>query len=340
MDFPEFYNNTALAFANYTGPLPDRPILQRRFSILEQQLPIDSPLLTFQAYTRDIFEYPWIFILPGVSVPLYLAMVFFLPYFIHKKRECKLAMQIWNFLLTLLSVAMFAVLSTSVFADMLNYSNPVYYVSCLPGGSLTVGLVPYAAIAFMFSKYLELVDTLFLILKKKEVIFLHWYHHATVLVYSWFSVILMYPPANIFGIVNSFVHCVMYSYYFIASFGVRPWWGKYVTRIQLAQMVVGILTTTSWAYYYYLSDLPCGFWSPLAKNLTVYNIPAESLLMISTLVMYVSYFILFLNLYLNRFGGANNTESKSANTTSSTSTNKRGQAAKKGQKAQEKKKNK
>lgn len=40
---------------------------------------------------------------------------------------------------------------------------------------------------FALSKPIELLDTLFLILRKRPVIFLHWYHHVTVLLYTWLS---------------------------------------------------------------------------------------------------------------------------------------------------------
>lgn len=41
--------------------------------------------------------------------------------------------------------------------------------------------------AFCFSKLPELIDTVFIVLRKQPLIFLHWYHHASVLVYCWFS---------------------------------------------------------------------------------------------------------------------------------------------------------
>ena len=34
-------------------------------------------------------------------------------------------------------------------------------------------------------KWYELSDTLFLILRKREIIFLHWYHHAATLLLCW-----------------------------------------------------------------------------------------------------------------------------------------------------------
>lgn len=39
--------------------------------------------------------------------------------------------------------------------------------------------------AFMWSKAVELGDTFFLILRKRPVIFLHWYHHVSVLLFTW-----------------------------------------------------------------------------------------------------------------------------------------------------------
>lgn len=38
---------------------------------------------------------------------------------------------------------------------------------------------------FSLSKVIELGDTAFIILRKQPLIFLHYYHHATVLIYTW-----------------------------------------------------------------------------------------------------------------------------------------------------------
>uniref|UniRef100_A0A670ITT2 Elongation of very long chain fatty acids protein n=1 Tax=Podarcis muralis TaxID=64176 RepID=A0A670ITT2_PODMU len=40
------------------------------------------------------------------------------------------------------------------------------------------------AYAFVLSKAPELGDTIFIVLRKQKLIFLHWYHHITVLLYS------------------------------------------------------------------------------------------------------------------------------------------------------------
>jgi elongation of very long chain fatty acids protein 6 len=38
----------------------------------------------------------------------------------------------------------------------------------------------------MASKVPETIDTLFIVLRRQKLIFLHWYHHATVLVYCFY----------------------------------------------------------------------------------------------------------------------------------------------------------
>merc|ERR1712127_1141715 len=40
-------------------------------------------------------------------------------------------------------------------------------------------------ILFVLSKFAELWDTFFIVVHKKPLIFLHWYHHITVLLYCW-----------------------------------------------------------------------------------------------------------------------------------------------------------
>ena len=52
------------------------------------------------------------------------------------------------------------------------------------------------------------------------------------------------PAFQMFGILNSFVHTIMYSYYALAAFGptIQPylWWKRYITQIQITQFAIFI----------------------------------------------------------------------------------------------------
>lgn len=75
-------------------------------------------------------------------------------------------------------------------------------------------------VAFVLSKVPELVDTFFIIARKKKLIFLHWYHHATVLMYSFYLYKDRLAGGAYYGTMNFFVHAVMYSYYtLVGEFG-------------------------------------------------------------------------------------------------------------------------
>ena len=50
--------------------------------------------------------------------------------------------------------------------------------------------------AFIFSKPAELLDTLFIVLAKKPLIFLHYYHHTSVLIFSWYCLSKAYSPGR------------------------------------------------------------------------------------------------------------------------------------------------
>ena len=56
----------------------------------------------------------------------------------------------------------------------------------------------------------ELLDTLFLLLRKSPVILLHWYHHATVLLYCWHAYSVRIGTGLWFAAMNYSVHALMY----------------------------------------------------------------------------------------------------------------------------------
>ncbi|XP_066599196.1 very long chain fatty acid elongase AAEL008004 [Prorops nasuta] len=95
---------------------------------------------------------------------------------------------------------------------------------------------------YFFAKIIELLDTVFFVLRKKQnqVSFLHVYHHTITCFFSWcYLKVIPGEQGMLLGFLNSVVHIIMYTYYLIAALGPQYrkylWWKKYMTSIQLVQ---------------------------------------------------------------------------------------------------------
>lgn len=123
---------------------------------------------------------------------------------------------------------------------------------------------------FYFSKYIELMDTMFFVLRKKhsQITFLHIFHHSFMPWTWWWGITL--TPAGGMGsfhaMVNAVVHVIMYFYYGLAAAGPRfqkfLWWKKYMTAIQLTQFV---LVSVHISQYYFMEK--CDYQVPIFIHL-------------------------------------------------------------------------
>ena len=97
---------------------------------------------------------------------------------------------------------------------------------------------------FVLSKLFELCESIYIILEKKPLRFLHWYHHFVTYTFSVYSLILNNPSALYYAWMNLAVHAIMYFYYSIATITqTTPSWGIVVTLGQIVQMIIGVLVT-------------------------------------------------------------------------------------------------
>lgn len=150
---------------------------------------------------------------------------------------------------------------------------------------------------FILSKIPELFDTVFIVLRKKPLVFLHWYHHITVLLFCWHSYVTESPGGIYFAAMNYAVHFIMYFYYFLMAIRMMPKWfpAGIVTMAQISQMVVGVtLTIVSGHLYAY----------PRVSNSQMYRV-AKCDVKIDNLwaggLMYASYFALFVHFAIDRY---------------------------------------
>ncbi|KAL3269872.1 hypothetical protein HHI36_008929 [Cryptolaemus montrouzieri] len=97
---------------------------------------------------------------------------------------------------------------------------------------------------YYFSKFTEFFDTFFFVMRKKydQVSTLHVIHHGVMPMSVWFGV--KFTPgghSTFFGLLNTFVHIIMYSYYMVSAMGPQYqkylWWKKYLTTLQMVQFI-------------------------------------------------------------------------------------------------------
>uniref|UniRef100_A0A6B2LGW9 Elongation of fatty acids protein n=1 Tax=Arcella intermedia TaxID=1963864 RepID=A0A6B2LGW9_9EUKA len=168
-----------------------------------------------------------------------------------------------------------------------HYGSSYYQMICDPEGEAYEGLFGFMAFAFLISKFMEFGDTIFLIAKKKPIDFLHWYHHLTVMFYTWGSVANRNSLGQWFGLINALVHSLMYYYFWRVSLRHRLSWGIVVTVFQTTQMGIGLVLLASWVHYW-SAGMECGSEDPM---MTV----------VAGIVMYGSYLFLFLRFFVKRY---------------------------------------
>jgi elongation of very long chain fatty acids protein 6 len=248
----------------------------------------------------------WPHSIPIITVVGYLSMVFGLPHLLLMNKSTRNGisvgkiMPLWNLFLSVWSFFMAVGIGIPYLSHMINEG--YFETVCDEGRKLyepnTMG---FWAHMFVASKFAELVDTLFLILKhpSRPVPFLHWYHHTTVLLFTWYADLYQYT-GGIFMIVNATIHTFMYYYYFLKETGHNPTWALPLTLGQISQMFIGIFVNGTWIYMRWFQNRQCPCKEP-------------EIITAACLVMYASYAYLFLDFFFRRYVlGSSNTASKKA----------------------------
>ncbi|XP_028162542.1 very long chain fatty acid elongase 7-like [Ostrinia nubilalis] len=141
---------------------------------------------------------------------------------------------------------------------------------------------------YFIAKHLDLLDTVFFVLRKKDnqISFLHLYHHSAMVSWTWLH--LLHHPTDHFvcvGLLNSFVHVLMYAYYGLAALGPEyakfVWWKKHLTKVQLVQFILVV------SHLYYQQKLtPC---------------PIPAFFHYFCMTSIITFFFLFMNFYCRSY---------------------------------------
>lgn len=159
-------------------------------------------------FSKDIAALPFVqknlHTLPFVAVILYALTIFLLPKIL-KKSSKKVGLEVvglmkwWNLFLSVTSGIMF-------FAVGIPYVRLVledgFEATMCDANSKLFQPIPmyFFGSLFVYFKYAELLDTVFILIKNPErkVQFLHWYHHITVLLFSWYGMVWKYSAGYYF----------------------------------------------------------------------------------------------------------------------------------------------
>ena len=154
-----------------------------------------------------------------------------------------------------------------------------------------------------YFKYWEFADTLFLVLKKKKLLFLHVYHHMATAALCYSQIVNQTTLSWVIICLNLAVHVIMYGYYALASIGVRCPWKQLVTTGQIVQFVIDVVVCIYGIYHHYIHLYAP--WMPYVRY--CHGEPAAAF---SGLGILVSYLVLFIFFYRDTYKKAPKADKK------------------------------
>lgn len=210
---------------------------------------------------------------------IYLLVIYFLQKHMSSRSayDLKHTSAIWNGILAIFSIICVVREIPLLFSQLSHYS--FYRVTCDKSLFEKSPQLIFWGTLFLFSKVWELGDTLMIVLKKRNLKFVHWYHHVMTLITLWYGSFREAVHATLFCYANVVVHSFMYSYFAIKCMGIKIpiKIAMTITAVQILQMVFGVFISF-WIFWLIGNGYHC-------------DSPTDSVIVI--FFTYVSYVILF-----------------------------------------------
>lgn len=233
--------------------------------------------------------------LPVAAIALYVLGILYGQNVYFATREpwnWRTSLALWNFSLSAFSLIGFLRVLPQVAHNFTHYTWKENF--CFePESSYGQGPSGLWVMLFISSKFPELFDTFFIVIHKKPLIFLHWYHHISVLLYCWQAYVSKAPVGVIFCVMNYAVHAFMYFYYYLMAIHKKPKFlnAMYITVAQISQMVVGVAVTLASIYLLFFDK----------DAMSTEECKLKPVNIVAALIMYGSYLALFLEFFLKRY---------------------------------------
>lgn len=220
-------------------------------------------------------------------VTLYILVIFGTKYYMQDKPRFRLRnlLIVWNLGLSAFSVIAF-VRSIPEFIHII-WNHSFYHSACVPSFLEMDRVSSYWTWLVVVSKLIELGDTVFIVLRKQPLIFLHWYHHIMTLMIVWYTYKEVMPTARWFLVMNLFVHSLMYFYYAVRAMGytLSRKISMFLTTVQILQMIIGC-GINIYVFHLLNNNVPCGI-----SYKSVYIV----------FLLYFSYLVLFTNFFYQSY---------------------------------------
>ena len=224
---------------------------------------------------------------PVIAIMIYALLIKYGPSFMADKKrlEVKPLLFLWNTSLSLFSIVASYRAVSYILHNIRTEDFSVAKIVCDNDPDNVSG---FWVFLFTMSKFVEMGDTMFLILRKKSILFLHWYHHLTVLLFTWLAAVVNAPIGKFFATMNVVVHSFMYAYYALQTLSCFPLpklVSISITCMQISQMIAGIVIL-SLSYSMSVNSPTCR---------------SPAIILISGAVIYGSYFALFVDFFVKAY---------------------------------------
>ena len=258
---------------------------------------VDTPSFTYNRYLFDFEKnhdywqvYYWF--VDNWSLSCYIVGVYFLAIIIgqhlmkgRQPFQLKKQLLVWNIALALISFLVLIRCGPVYYDRIIEYG--FYGSMCYAGAAEHKQAMAFWAYVFTLAKVLELGDTALIVLMKKPLHLVHWFHHASVLLFTWYSFAHMSITQLSFMLANVLVHVCMYSY--LALKAMKAPMPKAaamaITILELIQLVFSIFINIA-GYLMKLGNDECCIFD---QSIVVFAF------------LYLSYLLLFTNFFIKSY---------------------------------------